>query len=1318
MDKKSLLIKVASLCLLLAAGVLTLAACSVRDGFGAGGNGKGGTLKAAAIPSVSAPRDVAAVLAELDALNAPGGVDAATFDMLKTAVGDALRQRADARVVSAAPGLTLGQIDAAIPVDAGQYTISFSWSERNPGDYDLSGEVNLQDLAVLAVNYGKQRGAQGWAQARVADGNGDGKLDTQDAVAIAENLLTRISGYAVYRSLPGGSSPDLLGRVARDQAVVLAGVVVQYSFEDKTVDGPSQAYLYEVRPYGSPDGTGEGIASQSFTLRAGQSYGVPPQYAVETIVDAQRATRRIVAGEVLITFEAAPTREQLLNAVYEQAGGELLGQIPGSFTFRVRLPQDALRAVASVVAQTKSASASDGYIIEPNYLVPGPAPMEKISGSAGGGKSSSMSYSDPLRSQLWGLDAVYADVAWDTAEGAGVVVAVIDSGVETSHEDLAGQTVDGARFGGSDAWSDDTCGHGTHVAGTIAAAAGNGKGVVGLSNKVKIMPLRCGADYGGSWSFPVSDLSSAINYAVANGAKAINMSLGGKGALGTAFEAALANAESNGVVVLAAAGNDNVSAQGFYPATYPTVVSVGAIGPALARAPFSNFGYPDYVDICAPGGDGTYAGAILSTVPTSASSYERMQGTSMACPHATAVAALILSASPGMTAQQVRTVLHDTGRTVAGSAQVGPLVNAQAALAALGAPGTVAVSGSVRRADNSAIAGVSIALAGAANRTVDTDASGNFTVPGVPNGIYTLTPAKAGYSFQPASLSVTVSGVAVTGQNFTGAQGAGGESENNDTTAQANALPDLPFDASMFSGSLGSGAGYSGSDGDAADFLKFTIAAPMRVSFSLNFNSSTGNLDLRLLSTNGTTVLATSTTTIAPETVGASLLTAGTYFLKCTRVSGFSDYTVAATAVPAYNVAGKVTKKADGKALAGVTLTVAGNGVSLAAKTAATGEYSIAGVPDGGYTLTPSLTGRSFTPASANVSVSGGNVSGVNFQVEGPYTVGGAVYMKNGTALAGALLGLTGNGSTLSAVSGEDGRFSVANVANGSYILTCSATGRSFAPASATVTVSGANVMDCYFLGEGPFSVSGTITSPSGASLGSVTLKLTGGGYSLSTTSSALGKYAISGAPNGAYTLTPTSRGRTFTPASRTVTIQSGNISGVNFTGEGPFTVSGNVTNQANGAPVASVKVTLSGQGLTLSATTSSTGDYSIAYVPNGAYTLTATRTGRVFAPAAKNVSVAGSNVTGLSFSSYPVYAVSGKITLSSAALAGVTLNLSGNGGTFEVQTNASGVYSLTGIPAGTYTLAPSLSGRSFTPAEKSISVISANIVSQNFTAK
>lgn len=1317
MVKRGTRIQAAGLYLAAAAVLICGSACSGRGGGGIGAGGQNVTLEAASIPSISDARDVTAVLSELDALQPPDGVDGVTFSLLKTAVGDTLRQRAEARVVSAAPQATLGQVEELLPFDAGSYAISFSWNECNPGDYDLNGETNLPDLAVLARNFGMRSGSPGWARARVADGNADGMLDAQDAVAIAENLLNRISGYAVYRSLPGGSSPDLLGRVTRDAAVILAGVVVQFHFEDGTVDSPGQLYTYEVRPYANPDGTGEGIASRTFTLRAGASYGVPPTHEVATVVDAQQLTRRIVAGEALLTFNHAPTREQVLFAVYEQAGGELLGQIPGSLTFRMRLPNDASRTVAAAVERAKSASGSSGYSIEPNYLVPGPAPVEYVKGSAAA-KSSSMTYADPLRGQLWGLDAVHADQAWDTAQGAGVIVAVIDSGVETSHEDLEGQTVEGARFGGSDAWNDDTSGHGTHVAGTIAALAGNSKGVVGLSPKVKVMPLRCGANYGGNWSFPVSDLCSAMNYAVQHGAKVVNMSLGGRGTLGSAFEAALANAESNGVVVLAAAGNDNVSAQGYYPATYPTVVSVGAVGPALARAPFSNYGYPDYVDLCAPGGDGTYAGAILSTVPASPSAYERLQGTSMACPHAAAVAGLILSADPGLSAEEVRRVLHDTASTIGASTQVGPLINAQAALESLAAGGASGVFGSVLRGDGTGIPGVNIALSGAASRSAVTDASGNFAIANLPDGTYTLTPSKSAYAFTPASQVVSVSGSAASGQDFTGVQGASVEAEHNDSSAQANVLPDLPFGAAQFSGSLGSGSGYSANDGDAVDYLRFTLASPQRVSFSMSFNSTTGNLDLRLMGSNGSTVLQTSATATAPETVSAYLADAGTYYLKCTRASGYSDYSIAGTAAPAYTISGTVVNKTDAKGLAGATMTLAGNGLNLTAKTSATGAYSIAGVPDGSYTLTPSLAGRSFSPASMSFTISGASAAGKDFQASGSFAVSGAVYQKNGAALPGATLKLTGDGWTKSIVSGSDGKFALAGVPDGSYSLSCSAKGRSFSPASTAVSVAGADVAGCYFLAEGPFSVAGTIAAGNGSGLSGVTLKLAGNGLAISTTANSLGKFMVNGVPNGVYTLTPASRGRTFAPASRTVTVQGANVTGINFTGAGPFTVTGHVTDLAGGTGVASVKIILRGEGLSLSGITSASGDYTIANVPNGNYTLSAARTGRIFTPATSSVNVSGSNVTGQDFSSYRVFSISGKVTFNGAALAGVALNLSGDGGTFAVQTGTTGTYSLAGVPAGTYTLTPSMPGRSFTPAATTITVMSANIASQNFTAR
>jgi subtilisin family serine protease len=1298
----------------LAATALALlaAGCGGRGGFGLGRGG----LHSAGIPSMSEPREVADVLAELGKMRPPQGTAEDVFEQLKAALADALRSRAGSRIVSAAPEMAGATVDTAVPYDAGAASIRFSWNEHNPGDYDLSGEVNLRDLALVATYFDKREGDEGWALARVADGNGDKRVGAEDAAVIGADYLGRISGYNVYRSLPGGSAPDLLGKVARDAALVLGGVCVQYSYEDAAVESVDTVYAYEVRPYANPDGTGEGAASQTWELRAGDSYGAAPVHAVEIVVDDSGLQRQVVAGELLLTYRYNPTREQLLHAVYGEVGGEVIGQLAGTQTYRVRLPKDASRTLSRAVSQLKGASSADGFSLDYNYIVPGPAPVEHVEGTEDF-RAASMSYSDPLRGQLWGLDAVQADNAWDIGEGGSIVVAVIDTGVKASHEDLAGQTVAGARFGGSEAWNDDTAGHGTHVAGTIAAAAGNARGVAGLANKAKIMPLRCGAVYGSAWSFPVSDLTAAVNYAVQNGARVINMSLGGQGTLGTAFETALLNAESNGVVVLAAAGNDNVSAQGFYPATYPTVVSVGAIGPAFQRAPFSNYGYPQYVDVCAPGGDGTYSGAILSTVIASNSSYDRMQGTSMACPHASAEAALILGVNPGLTPVEVRQIMQSTGRTIAASSQVGPLIDAQAALASLGAPGTHSIAGSVKRGDGTGVPGVTLALTGGASKSAPTDVGGNFTLTGVADGSYTLTPVRLGYTFTPPSLGVSVSGAAVASQDFVAVQSAGAESENNDTWAQANALPDLPFTADMFAGSLGSGTGYAANDGDATDFCKFAIAVPSRVTFSMAFNSGTGDLSLYLLAANGSAVLASSATSDATETVAASLSSAGTYYVKCTRVSGYSDYTLAGSVQPTYSVSGKVTKLAGGAALANVTLTLAGNGLSFTAKSGSAGTFSIAGAPDGVYALTPGLTGRSFAPPSRSITLSGGNVAGQDFAAEGPFTVSGTVFTTAGPGLAGATLTLFGGGLSLTATSGTGGAFIVQNVPNGSYVLVCTAKGRSFSPASIDVTVASGNVSGCYFLGEGPFSVSGSVTTTSGTPLVGVSLRLEGGGYSLTAATSALGKFTVSGAPNGTYILTPSSRGRTFTPANRTVAVQNGNVSGVAFTGEGPFTVSGKVTNQADGLPVSGVKLTLTGGGLALTASTSATGDYTITFVPNGTYTLMAARTGRAFEPLSKTVAVSSANAAGQSFTSYPVFSVTGRVTLSGAALAGVDLGLVG-GNAYAATTNASGVYTLTGVRAGSYALTPSLAGRSFTPAARNVSITTANVASQNFAAQ
>lgn len=302
------------------------------------------------------------------------------------------------------------------------------------------------------------------------------------------------------------------------------------------------------------------------------------------------------------------------------------------------------------------------------------------------------------------------------AQGSGVVVAVVDSGVDFSHPDLAGarwtnvgdscgdgidddgngyvDDCQGWDFGNEDnePFSPGNDAHGTHVAGIIAASAGNGVGIAGLAPGVEIMDLAVQ----GPGGITGSSIARAIRYAVDNGADVINLSLGSEP--GTPLEAvtpivdAIAHANANGVLVVAAAGNHGVdlSAAPVYPAAVdaPNVFAVGAATPADGVAAFSNFGSP--VDLFAPGE------LILSTVP--GGEYAFMSGTSQASPIAAAAAALVIGRDPGVAPSDVIAQLVSTADAVdsmVGLAANGVRLNAARALGAEpdGATGLVTING-------------------------------------------------------------------------------------------------------------------------------------------------------------------------------------------------------------------------------------------------------------------------------------------------------------------------------------------------------------------------------------------------------------------------------------------------------------------------------------------------------------------------------------------------------------------------------------------------------------------------------------------------
>ncbi|MFF8775173.1 type VII secretion-associated serine protease mycosin [Kitasatospora sp. NPDC015120] len=263
----------------------------------------------------------------------------------------------------------------------------------------------------------------------------------------------------------------------------------------------------------------------------------------------------------------------------------------------------------------------------------------------------------------WSLQRMVLDELWQggTVTGAGVLVAVIDTGVDDQNPQLANKVLDGGSLlkdkegkqveGGG---KDDRVGHGTKVAGIIAAARSERTGFVGIAPGATVLSIRQNDAEGNG---DVHSLVAAVNSAVQQGAKVINISQDVRGAGDTRFvgyeelKAAIDNAENRGVVVVASSGNDGQKGD-TYPAAFRTVLAVGASDRNNERTYFSQYG--DFVDVAAPGVD------MLSTVPRGGQCVDN--GTSFAAPYVSGLAALLVGAHPDWKPSQVRAWIEQTAQ--------------------------------------------------------------------------------------------------------------------------------------------------------------------------------------------------------------------------------------------------------------------------------------------------------------------------------------------------------------------------------------------------------------------------------------------------------------------------------------------------------------------------------------------------------------------------------------------------------------------------------------------------------------------------------
>ena len=394
----------------------------------------------------------------------------------------------------------------------------------------------------------------------------------------------------------------------------------------------------------------------------------PNAEAARRLVERLREDPRVEAADMEVLYSipepwlayrnpVALNSPQVLAAIEmarEQAKEERAQQIAQGVTFETQMPEGAVPQDPTVPFSLRAPEAADAPISS-NFSRTAPSEAPSLSCETGNCLTETDTRpNDPLYDQQWNFRMIGAEDAWKTTRGKGVVVAVIDTGVAAATTKKGKQARDfgvtpfvkGYDFVNDDADPYDDHGHGTHVAGTISESTNNNEGAAGIAHEATIMPLKVLSAQGWGKS---ADIADAIRFAADNGAQVINMSLGSSQP-SDVIHKAVKYARKKGVVIVCAAGNSFREGVG-YPAAFPECVAISSVGPSGKLATYSSWGKE--VALAAPGGDMVESGdpkdgILQNTVfPESqggrGDDYYAFQGTSMASPHAAAVAALVVS---------------------------------------------------------------------------------------------------------------------------------------------------------------------------------------------------------------------------------------------------------------------------------------------------------------------------------------------------------------------------------------------------------------------------------------------------------------------------------------------------------------------------------------------------------------------------------------------------------------------------------------------------------------------------------------------------
>ena len=362
-----------------------------------------------------------------------------------------------------------------------------------------------------------------------------------------------------------------------------------------------------------------------------------PAHSTQTAVMSD-SLGSIRAGHILVRFKTTPGRD-VLNQLNTSFGAKVVGTIDKIGVMHLQAPPERALGLLAHLRNRPDVKFAEFDSIVQALLEPNDPYYSTVYASSHYGTL-----------DQWGPPAVSAPLAWGVTLGdRSIVIAIVDTGIDSSHPDLASKTVGEYSYVGKSA--KDGFGHGTHCAGIAAAATNNGVGVAGMCPNCSILSVRVLDSQGSGYT---SDVASGITYAASHGARVISLSLGGGGHSST-IQSALQYAVANNALPVCAMGNSGSSSNIPEPAYWYDCLSVIATDQNGAKASFSNYGVK--ADVAAPGV------AILSTMPTYAvtlngygykQNYDALSGTSMATPMVAGIAGLALSMNPNLTPVQVR----------------------------------------------------------------------------------------------------------------------------------------------------------------------------------------------------------------------------------------------------------------------------------------------------------------------------------------------------------------------------------------------------------------------------------------------------------------------------------------------------------------------------------------------------------------------------------------------------------------------------------------------------------------------------------------